>query len=87
MANTKQTKKRILVSNKQRAANRHRRSTMRTAIKRVLEAVSQKADNMMDVLKKAQSTLDSMVTKGVIHKNKAARHMAVLNNKVKSVSK
>ena len=77
MANTKQTKKRILVSNKQRAANRHRRSTMRTAIKRVLEAVSQKADNMMDVLKKAQSTLDSMVTKGVIHKNKAEIHSCV----------
>ena len=87
MANTKQTKKRILVSNKQRAANRHRRSTMRTAIRRVLEAVAQKADNMMDVLKKAQSTLDAMVTKGVIHKNKAARHMSVLNNKVKSASK
>ncbi|MFW3298706.1 30S ribosomal protein S20, partial [Enterobacter quasiroggenkampii] len=77
MANIKSAKKRAVQSEKRRQHNASRRSMMRTYIKKVYAAVAsgdkeaaQKAFNDM------QPIVDRQATKGLIHKNKAARHKA-----------
>ena len=37
-------------------------------------------------LKAAQPVIDTMVTKGIIHRNKAARHKRELNAKIKAIA-
>lgn len=86
MANTKQCEKRIITNAKSRGRNRHDRSMMRTIVKRVHEAIASGSENIAEVLKKAQSCLDHMAQKGVIHKNKAARNVARLTAAVKKAS-
>ena len=60
---------------------------VRTYIKRVDAAVaSQNADDAGTALADALPLIDKMVTKGIMHKNKAARHKSRLNKKVKALS-
>ena len=77
MANIKSAKKRAIQSEKARKHNASRRSMMRTFIKKVYAAIeagdkaaAQKAFNEM------QPIVDRQAAKGLIHKNKAARHKA-----------
>ncbi len=86
MANTAQAKKRARQNDKHRAHNASQRSMMRTYLKRVDAAiVAQDKAAANDALKQATSTLDTMAAKGLIHKNKAARHKSRLNNKIKAL--
>jgi small subunit ribosomal protein S20 len=57
---------------------------VRTAVKATTKAVEEKDKKAAEVLKTAQSTVDKMASKGVIHKNKAARIKSRLNKQVKS---
>ena len=57
---------------------------MRSAVKKIIKDVENKDKNLVDNLKLAQSTIDKIADKGVIHKNKAARLKSRLNRKVKS---
>jgi small subunit ribosomal protein S20 len=60
---------------------------VRTYIKRVDAAVaSQNAETAGTALADALPLIDKMVTKGIMHKNKAARHKSRLNKKVKALS-
>ncbi len=84
MANSPQAKKRAHQSEKKRCINSNNRSAMRTHIKRVLKAISEK--NKTLALKEYQLTtskLDKLSNKGLIHKNKAARYKSRLNNQIK----
>ena len=79
MANIKSAKKRAVQSEKRRKHNASRRSMKRTNIKKVYAAIAagdkeaaQKAFN--DI----QPIVDRQAAKGLIHKNKAARHKANL---------
>nr|WED69688.1 30S ribosomal protein S20 [Pectobacterium colocasium] len=79
MANIKSAKKRAVQSEKRRKHNASRRSMMRTFIKKVYAAIAtgdkeaaQKAFNDM------QPIVDCQAGKGLIHKNKAARHKSNL---------
>jgi small subunit ribosomal protein S20 len=86
VANTAQAKKRARQNDKHRAHNASQRSMMRTYLKRVDAAiVAQDKAAANDALKQATSTLDTMAAKGLIHKNKAARHKSRLNNKIKAL--
>jgi small subunit ribosomal protein S20 len=63
------------------------RSSMRTAIKNVLNAVqSGNKEEAVNNLKTAVPLIDSMVNKGIIHRNKAARHKSQLNARVKALA-
>ena len=85
MANSKSAEKRAR-QNKSRYELKHaQRSIVRSAIKRIIKGVENKDKNLADNLKLAQSTIDKIADKGVIHKNKAARLKSRLNRKVKSV--
>ena len=72
-------------SEKRRLRNRHTRSTTRTIIGKALDAVQRKdSDAAEPAIGQAIRILDRAVTKGLIHKNNAARRksrlMAKLNN-------
>mgnify|MGYP003452201263 CR=1 FL=1 len=85
MANIKSAKKRILVTEIKTARNKSIRSEVKTAIKKVEAAVvanDKEAANA--ALSVAISTIESACSKGVYHKNNAARKVARLS---KAVSK
>ena len=86
MANSKSAKKRALQSEKRRQHNASRRSMLRTYVKKVIAAI--KAGDhktATEAFAAAQPIGDRMATKGLIHKNKAARHKARLNAKIKAL--
>ena len=86
MANTKQAAKRAKKSVKQRAANMSLRTTLRSAIKKVQKAIEGgDAKAAGQSLRDEQSKIDSIARKGIIHKNKAARHKSRLAAKVKAL--
>ena len=75
MANTKSAMKRIRQSEKRRVRNRTIRSQVRTAVKTARAAG---ADALRTTVADAIRALDRAVTKGVIHRNTAARKKSAL---------
>ncbi|MBV6476789.1 MAG: 30S ribosomal protein S20 [Rhodocyclaceae bacterium] len=86
MANTAQARKRARQAIKCRARNFSQRSELRTAIKRVRQAISagDKAA-AQKVLSESMGTIDSIADKKIIHKNKAARHKSRLSAAIKAL--
>ena len=87
MANSPQAKKRARQSEKRRNHNASLRSMVRTTIKKVNAAIS--AGNFEEAkaaYASAVPVIDRMADKGIIHKNKAARHKSRLNTQVKALS-
>ncbi len=86
MANSKQSAKRARQAEVRRQHNVALRSRMRTAVKAVLKAIQEgSADAAGSAYKAAVPMIDTMVNKGLVHKNKAARAKSRLNARVKSV--
>lgn len=87
MANIKSAKKRAIQAEKRRQHNASRRSMTRTCIKKVLAAI-QAGDKeaAQTAFNAAAPVLDRMATKGLIHKNKAARHKSRLNAQIKAIA-
>jgi len=84
--NIKQAKKRVRQSEASRMLNKHHRSSMRTAIKKVEAAVTEgNKEQASEALKGANSALDRMVSKGIVHKNNAARKKSRLNKQVQAL--
>ena len=81
MANIKSQKKRILLNEKNRQRNMAVRSRMKTAIKKVQTAVAAKDPQQIQAaLKAAVSEIDRAASKGVIHRNAAARKKSSLQH-------
>ncbi|VVC75187.1 30S ribosomal protein S20 [Aquicella siphonis] len=86
MANTKQAKKRVRQSEKHRRHNASMRSMLRTYIKKVTAAIAAgNQEAALASLQEATPVIDRMVNKGIIHKNKAARHKSRLTQHVKKL--
>ena len=86
MSNTAQARKRVRQAAKARVANAAKKSQFRTSIKNVLKSISEKnAEQSRKDFITAVSCIDRLAAKGIIHKNKAARHKARLNIKIKSL--
>lgn len=87
MANSAQARKRARQSEKRRSQNASQRSMVRTYIKRVNAALeSSDATAAETALAEAMPLIDRMVSKGIMHKNKAARHKSRLSKKVHALS-
>lgn len=86
MPNIKSAKKRARQSEDKRMHNKHIRSGMRTKVKAVISAI-EVGDKEAAVVayKLAVPALDSNVTKGILHKNKAARHKSRLNLRINAM--
>ena len=86
LANTSQAKKRARQGEKRRQHNASLRSTMRTSIKRVIKTISEgKGDIAQTEYQQMSSMVDKMAAKGIIAKNKAARHKSRLNARIKTL--
>ena len=87
MANSPQAKKRARQAEKSRIRNTGQRSNLRTFIKKVLAAVrAGDKEQAQAAFKTAMPVIDSAVTKGLIHKNKAARSKSRLNNRLRAMA-
>ncbi|HHX78097.1 MAG TPA: 30S ribosomal protein S20 [Firmicutes bacterium] len=82
MANNKSALKRVKITAVKTARNRKIKSVIKTSIKRFYEALaSGDKEQAQAAFVKAQKTIDKGVTKGVIHKNNAARKKSRLAKK------
>jgi small subunit ribosomal protein S20 len=87
VANSPQAKKRARQAEKRRTHNSSRRSLVRTNIKKINAAIdSGSAEDAKAAYDNAIPVIDRMADKGIIHKNKAARHKSRLNAQVKALS-
>jgi small subunit ribosomal protein S20 len=87
LANIKSARKRARQNITRRAHNVALRSRMRTAIKRVLKAVSEGNRSAAEAnFKAAVPEIDRMVTKGIVRKNRAAQYKSRLNAKIRSMT-
>jgi small subunit ribosomal protein S20 len=78
--------KRAQQAEKRRLRNSHVKSTMKTNIKKALSAVKDKdTANVEAVTKAAIAHIDRASSKGVIHKNQAARRVSRLAKKAHKV--
>jgi small subunit ribosomal protein S20 len=86
VANTKSAEKAARRAETNRTRNVALRSRMRSALRKVNDALSSgnKAEAMA-ALKEAQPLVDSLVNKNVIHRNKAARHKSALSARIKAL--
>lgn len=86
MANIKSAKKRILVNQTKAARNKSIRSSVKTAMKKVDAAVAAgDVEAAKAALTKAISAIDKAQTKGVYHKNNAARKVSRISKAVNSL--
>jgi len=87
VANTKSAEKAARQAIKHRAANVALRSRLRTSIRKATEATaSGNGDTARAAVKDAQPIIDSMASKGLIHRNKAARHKSRLAAKARAAA-
>ncbi len=88
MANSAQARKRARQNVKQRQHNASLRSMVRTYIKKVINAIATgEHATATAAYKAAVPVIDRMADKGIIHKNKAARHKSRLNGHIKALVK
>ncbi|MDD3369793.1 MAG: 30S ribosomal protein S20 [Lachnospiraceae bacterium] len=87
MANIKSAKKRILVSEARAERNKAIRSGVKTAIKKVNAAVeANNKEEAATLLTAATSTINKAASKGVYHKNNAARKVSRLSAAVNKMN-
>jgi len=87
MANIKSSAKRALLIQKATAKNKAAKSLIKTNIKKFDAAASGGDRETAEIAyKTAVKTVDRAATKGLIHKNKAARRKSALSKKLNSVS-
>ena len=87
MANIKSAKKRAKQAVVRNARNASQRSMLRTAVKKVLKAIEAKDSAAAnDAFNVAQPILDRYASRGLIHKNKAARHKSRLTARIRAIA-
>ena len=87
MANIKSAGKRARQAEKARKHNMAMRSLLRTKIKNVVNACDAgDKEAAAAAYKDAVPVIDSMINKGIVTKNKAARHKSRLNARIKALS-
>lgn len=87
MPNIHSAKKRVRQAEKNRMHNKHYRSRMRTSIKDVISAIENgDKEAAQTAFKSAVPIIDSSINKGLLHKNKAARHKSRLNAAIKAMA-
>jgi small subunit ribosomal protein S20 len=88
LANTKSAEKAARQSTVHRARNDALTSQLRSAIRKATAALKTgKHDEATAALASATPIIDSMVNKGIIHRNKAARHKSRLTKQVRALAK
>ena len=85
MATSAQAKKRVRQNEKNRARQKGQATATRSAIRKVIAAAEENAENTNELLNDTLGLIDSAASKGLIHKNKAAREKSrlqkIVNNR------
>jgi len=86
VANTAQARKRVRQANKRREHNKARGSMMRSAIKKVVNAIANKdKEAAVSAYNDMVPVIDVAAKNGILHRNKAARHKSRLNKHIKAL--
>jgi len=87
LANSKQAKKRILMNEKKRLRNKTVSSSIKTAFKKAIVAVLEDKNpgSATQLVKEAIRKADKAVSKGMLHKNTAARKKSRLMKKLNAL--
>ena len=86
MANIASAKKRARQAAKRRLHNNSRRSMLRTYLRKVVESIASGDKTAATAAyQSAVPVIDRMANKGMIHKNKAARHKSRLNARIRAL--
>lgn len=86
MANIRSAKKRARQAGPRRARNAAQRSLYRGLIREVVKAIDAKEkDKALAAYTVMVPVLDRYASKGLIHKNKAARHKSRLTDRIKAI--
>ena len=86
MANIKSSKKRAKQAVVRNSRNAAQRSMLRTSVKKVLKALdANDAAGAQAAFAIAQPILDRFSARGLIHRNKAARHKSRLTARIKAL--
>ncbi len=86
MANIKSARKRIRINEQNRLRNKAVKSRVRTHLKLAIQALESQDKAQVDaVLPKALSEIDRAATKGVIHRNSAARKKSMLQRRAAGI--
>lgn len=78
MPNIKSQKDRVIQTKKETARNKAAKSNLKTVVKQAKTAVSTGAADKDTAVKKAVVTIDRAASKGLLHKNTAARKISRL---------
>ncbi len=82
MPNIKSAKKRVKVIKVKTLRNKSYDSSLKTELKKADAAVVAKADNKEEAVRLAMKKIDQAVSKGILHKNCAARKKSALVRKL-----
>ncbi|AQY51201.1 30S ribosomal protein S20 [Listeria weihenstephanensis FSL R9-0317] len=82
MPNIKSAIKRVRTTETRNSRNTSQRTAMRTAVKKFEQAAENNAENAKELYVEASKKLDSAVSKGLLHKNNAARNKSRLAKKL-----
>lgn len=82
MPNIKSAKKRVKVNKVKAAANKARKSNLKTVIKNADIACANNTENKAEAIKLAIKRVDQACAKGLMHKNAAARKKSQLAKKL-----
>jgi small subunit ribosomal protein S20 len=86
VANTKSAEKAAQQAEKHRARNVALRSRMRTAVRGVTAAIAGgNKEAALSSYQKAVPVIDSLVSKQIVHRNKAARHKSRLAARIRAM--
>lgn len=88
MAKSKSTIKRAEQALRKRRVNRSYKTRMKKAIKKVILAAKsgESDEKLSEMVREAQTLIDKAASKGVIHKNQAARRKSRLVKAVKVIN-
>jgi small subunit ribosomal protein S20 len=86
MANIKSSAKRVLVSREEAARNKAEKTKLKTTIKKFETAVAEgNQEDAGTAYKAAVKSVDRAVSKGLIHKNNAARKKSKMAAKINAL--
>lgn len=86
MANIKSARKRARQSQKRALRNASQRSMLRTSVKKVVSAIDKRDKNAAaKAYNEAVPVIDRMANRGIIHKNKGARHKSRLSERIRAL--
>ena len=76
MPNIRSSERRVRSNERKAEYNKRLKSELKTVVKKAINAQEQDLANKEDVVKLAQKKIDHAVSKGILHKNTAARRKA-----------